>query len=172
MCEALGLGWSILKNSTEGSSGPADAARNKFRERFVIVFPQDLGSLPSLMDDDAPPEYTDEAEEMERKAKQKRNLFDSVGITLITKVLIVVDDITYLHSRNGLVELFNVLFMCRSLKQVVQTRTARQDKSMEDFIKIKGAEVSLRTIQFDGVEDIDERIKYLTDQGSDRLIIR
>jgi hypothetical protein len=82
VCEALNLGWSVLKNSTEGSSGPADAAKNKFRERFVIVFPDDLDSMPSLMDEDAPPVYTDAAEEIERKAKQKRNIFDSVGNAL------------------------------------------------------------------------------------------
>jgi len=82
ICEALNVGWTILKNSTEGSSGPADAAKNKFRERFVIIFPQDIDEMPSLTDDSEPPLYTDEAEEMARKAKQKRNLIDSVSIFL------------------------------------------------------------------------------------------
>jgi hypothetical protein len=76
---------------------------------------------------------------------------------------------TYLRTRNGLAELCNVLFMCRTMKQVIQTRTARQDKSMEDFNKIKGTEVTLRTMQFDGIMDIEQRLKYLTDQGSNPL---
>lgn len=82
ICETLGLGWSILKNSAEGSNGPADAAKNKFRERFVIVFPQDIDSMPSLMDEDEPPQYTNEAEEFARRATQKRNLFDTVGCAI------------------------------------------------------------------------------------------
>jgi len=61
--------------------------------------------------------------------------------------------------------------MCRTMKQVVQVRTARQDKSMEDLSKVRGTEVTLRSMQFDGVEDIEEKIKYLTDQGSDHQII-
>jgi hypothetical protein len=79
MCEALNLSWSIIKNSPEGSSGPADAARNKFRERFMILFPQGMDGLPDLLEDEPPPMYTDKAAEIRRKALSKRCIFDSVS---------------------------------------------------------------------------------------------
>jgi hypothetical protein len=79
MCEALNLSWSIIKNSTEGSSGPADAMKNKFRERFVILFPEDLDGLPDLTEDEPPPMYADEQAENARKAKTKRNIFDTLS---------------------------------------------------------------------------------------------
>ena|SRR5437762_3559276 len=80
MCEALNLSWSIIKNSTEGSSGPADAAKNKFRERFVILFPQNMNDLPDVMEDEPPPMYTDQRAEDARKVLTKRNIFDSVSM--------------------------------------------------------------------------------------------
>lgn len=79
MCEALNLSWSIIKNSTEGSSGPADAMKNKFRERFMILFPEDLDGLPDLTEDKPPPMYTDEQAEHTRKATTKRNIFDTLS---------------------------------------------------------------------------------------------
>lgn len=77
----------------------------------------------------------------------------------------IVNDMTHLESRNGFVELCNILFMCRSMRQIVQVRSARQDKSMEAQSKIRGTELKLRSIQFDGVENIGERLKYLAEQG-------
>jgi hypothetical protein len=55
--------------------------------------------------------------------------------------------------------------MSRSVKSVVQVRAVRQDKLMEDFSKIRGVEMSLRSIQFRGVEDINEKLEELTKQG-------
>lgn len=71
----------------------------------------------------------------------------------------------YLHIRNGLGELFTALYMVRTLRAVVQTRVVRQDKSMEDHSKIRGVEVSLRSIQFKGVQDIEEKLDILTKKG-------
>jgi hypothetical protein len=79
MCEALGLTWSIIKNSTEGSIGATDAARNRFRERFLILFPEDLDGLPDLTEDAPPPDYTDGNAESKRLAVTKRNIFDSIS---------------------------------------------------------------------------------------------
>ena len=80
MCESLNLSWSIIKNSVEGSSGLADAVTNKFRERFVILFPQDMDGLPHLAEAEPPPMYTDEAAEIKRKVMAKRCIFDSVSM--------------------------------------------------------------------------------------------
>jgi hypothetical protein len=79
LCEELNLGWSIIKNCTEGSSGKTHAAQNKFRERLVVLFPQDMDSLPNLVEDEPPPFYIDRKEEDERIAKSKRNIFDSLS---------------------------------------------------------------------------------------------
>lgn len=83
ICEALGLTWSIIKNSTEGSIGATDAARNKLRERFMILFPEDLNGLPDLSEDAPPPEYTDNNAESKRLTVTKRNIFDSVSISYL-----------------------------------------------------------------------------------------
>ena len=79
MCEALNLNWSVVKNSSEGSSGPADAVINKFRERLMILFPQDINGLPDLSQHEPPPMYTDEKAENTRKATTKRNIFDTLS---------------------------------------------------------------------------------------------
>jgi hypothetical protein len=71
-----------------------------------------------------------------------------------------------LNTRNGLVEFFNVLFLCRTLKSVVQVRVVRQDKSMEDHNKIRGTEVALRSVQFQGVQDIEEKLSELQKHGT------
>jgi len=71
----------------------------------------------------------------------------------------------FLHARNGLGELFNSIFMNRCVKSVVQVRSVRQDKSEEDFTKIRGIEVRLRTIQFGGVQNIQEKLNNLSNQG-------
>lgn len=89
MCEALGLTWSIVKNSTEGSSGKADAAQNKFRERLMVLFPQDMDALPNLVEDEPPPFYIDQKEEDARIAKAKRNIFDSLSIVFGSLALTV-----------------------------------------------------------------------------------
>ena len=167
MCEALNLSWSIIKNSTEGSSGPADAAKNKFRERFVILFPQNMDDLPDLMQDEPPPMYTDQRTEDARKVLTKRNIFDSVSmITLSNSGLIEGEDMEHLRVRNGLGELFSALYMTRSLRSVVQVRAARQDKSMEDYSKIRGVRVDLRSLQFNGVQEIEAILDDLTKKGS------
>ena len=154
MCEAINVSWSIVKNTPEGSSGPADAAKNKFRERFMILFPQDLDTLPDLMDIEPPPLYTDEKAEITRRATAKRYIFDTVS-----------EDLQFLKKRNGLGELMSALFLMRSQRSIVQVRCARQDKSMEDHTKIRGVEVQLRTIQFKGVQDIEAKLEELSKRG-------
>jgi len=72
----------------------------------------------------------------------------------------------YLHVRNGLGEFLNSIFMLRSLKSVVQVRTARQDKQpQEDLSHVRGSEIDLRTVQFQGVEDIQGKLAELTRKG-------
>ena len=90
-----------------------------------------------------------------------RSVIISVGCDLWD----LVEDMEHLQTRNGLVELFTVLFMTRTLRQVVQVRSARQDKSMEDHSKIRGDEIKLRTVQFKGVDNIEERLKEFSKQG-------
>ena len=90
LCEALNLSWSIIKNTTEGSSGPADAQRNKFRERFTILFPEDLDGLPDLLEDEPPPDYTDEKTERVMKAVRKRNIFDTLSISRVVLVCVLI----------------------------------------------------------------------------------
>jgi hypothetical protein len=75
------------------------------------------------------------------------------------------ENLEHQNSRHGLVEMFNSVFTCRTLKSVVQTRTVRQDKSMEDYSKIRGVEVTLRSLQFDGVTNIEEKLLDLTREG-------
>ena len=84
LSEMLGLSWSIVKNNTEGSTGPADAARNKYRERFVLLFPEDLDGLPNLAQEEEPPMYTDQCAEDKRKATTKRNIFDSISMLSVS----------------------------------------------------------------------------------------
>ena len=47
----------------------------------------------------------------------------------------------------------------------MQVRCARQDKAVEDYTKIRGSEIQLRTIQFKGVEDIQAKLEGLSKQG-------
>lgn len=74
-------------------------------------------------------------------------------------------DLQFLNTRNGLVEFFNVLFMCRTMKSVVQVRAVRQDKSMEDHSKLRGTEVSLKSVQFQAVQDIEQKLSDLQKHG-------
>jgi hypothetical protein len=78
-CEALDLNCTVLKNTTEGSSGATDAARNKFRERLRILMPENFHDLPSSTEDVPPPDYTDEAVDKASKAKRKSNIFDTLS---------------------------------------------------------------------------------------------
>jgi hypothetical protein len=119
------LSWSIVKNSTEGSSGATDEAKNKFRERFVIMFPQNMDDLPNLIEDEPPPMYSDQKAEDSRKVSTKRNIFDSVSMILSPDSrLTEVEDMDHLRVRNELGECFSVIYMTRSLRNVVQFRAA------------------------------------------------
>jgi len=178
LSEMLGLSWSIVKNTTEGSTGPADAARNKYRERFVLLFPEDLDGLPNLAQEEEPPMYTDQCAEDKRKATTKRNIFDSISMFSVSSrnytgssgmMLMVGENLDHQSIRHGLVELFNSVFTYRTLKTVVQTRTTRQDKSLEDHSKLRGVEVTLRSVEFEGVTNIEEKLLELTRQGTSRL---
>jgi hypothetical protein len=79
------------------------------------------------------------------------------------------EDLKYLHVRNGLVELFNSLFMCRNLKAVVQVRTPRQDKASVDPSQVRGVEVHLQSVQFEGLEDVEGRLAELSKNGTELL---
>ena len=167
MCESLNLSWSIIKNSVEGSIGLADAAKNKFRERFVILFSQNMDGLPDLSEGEPPPMYTDEAREIERKVTTKRCLFDSVSTVPCSRSLLMEgDDMEHVRVRNGFGELCNSLFMTRTMRTIVQVRVLQQDKSMEDYSKVRGVEVDLRSIQFKGIPNIEDKLDELTNKGS------
>ena len=71
----------------------------------------------------------------------------------------------FLHERNGLGELFNSLFMCHALKGVVQVRAPRQDKMSVDPAQIRGVEVQLRSIQFEGLQDVEQKLAELSKSG-------
>jgi|SRR5579859_6458283 len=75
------------------------------------------------------------------------------------------EDMGFLKVRNGCVEFLNMLFMTRTLNQVVQTRVARQDKSMEDQSKVRGVEVTLRTLQFKAINNIEEKLAEWSREG-------
>ena len=85
-------------------------------------------------------------------------------------MLMVGENLDHQTIRHGLVELFNSVFTYRTLKTVVQTRTTRQDKSMEDHSKLRGVEVTLRSVEFEGVTNIEEKLLELTRQGTSRLL--
>ena len=76
------------------------------------------------------------------------------------------ENLEHQKARPGLVELFNSVFTYRTLKTVVQTRTARREKSMEDHSKLRGVEVRLQSLQFDGVTNIEEKLLDLTREGT------
>jgi hypothetical protein len=120
----------------------------------MLLFPQNIDSLPDLMDVEPPPLYTDEKTEIMRRACAKRYIFDTVS-----------EDLQFLTKRNGLGELMSALWLMRSLRSIVQVRCARQDKAVEDYTKIRGSEIQLRTIQFKGVEDIQAKLEGLSKQG-------
>jgi hypothetical protein len=71
----------------------------------------------------------------------------------------------FLNVRNGLGELFNSLFLCRTMKTVVQVRTVRQDKPDEDHSLTRGVSVVLRSIQFQGIHDIEGKLRDFERQG-------
>jgi hypothetical protein len=48
----------------------------------MILFPEDLDGLPDLSEDAPPPEYTDNQAESKRLAVTKRNIFDSISISV------------------------------------------------------------------------------------------
>ena len=72
LCEALHLNWSIIKNSTEGSSSSADAEKNRNRERFMISFSESLDGLPDLTEISSPSTYSNDP-------AKKRMMFDQLG---------------------------------------------------------------------------------------------
>jgi hypothetical protein len=75
LCNALHLNWSIIKNSTEGSSDSSNASKNKHRERLMISFPEDLDSLPDLTAKSPPSAYSNE----QTKPAEKRMMYDELS---------------------------------------------------------------------------------------------
>ena len=132
----------------------------------MILFPQNMDDLPNLMEDEPPPMYTDKRAEDIGKVLTKRNIFDSVSMSPVPhSCLTEGEDMNPLRVRNGLGELFSALYMTRSLRSVVQVRSARQDISMEDYTKIRGVEVDLRSLQFKAVQNIEATLDDLTKKG-------
>ena len=76
--------------------------------------------------------------------------------------LIVGGDMDYLHSRSGLVEFFNVLFMTRTLRSVVQVVTTG-DGTLRD-------KVAFRSLQFQAIENIEEKLDQLGRKGINHRI--
>ena len=71
-------------------------------------------------------------------------------------------DLFQLHTRNGLVELVYTLFSHTFLKSVVQVQG---DNSM-DRSKVFGVELCLRTMEFQDIDDIDQRLKEFSAKGN------
>jgi len=80
--------------------------------------------------------------------------------------LTVGKDMYHLHIREGLVELFNRLFRYPTMKSVVQVLSKSGDTSI-DRTKVRGVEVSLRSLEFKGIQDIDETLGELDRNGVD-----
>lgn len=74
-------------------------------------------------------------------------------------------DLEYLHARNGLGELITALFTFRKLRSVSQVRCLRRDKLTEDPTQIPAVEIQMRTVQFEGVRDIHEKLTELEEKG-------
>ena len=68
-----------------------------------------------------------------------------------------------MYSREGLVALANALFVFDVVKSVVQVRT-KEDVAV-DRTKIYGTEISLRTIEFQNVPNIEPSLKELEEKG-------
>jgi hypothetical protein len=77
--------------------------------------------------------------------------------------LTIAGDLCQLHIRNGLVELVNALFSFSFMKSVVQVQM-QEDNSM-DRSKILGVELSLRTVEFKGITNINKTLKELNAKG-------
>ena len=91
-----------------------------------------------------------------------RNAFDALSTPLTTGLLTLGNDLYQSRTRGGLVSLCNTLFRLRSLKSVVQLRT---DASANNFLKVRGVEVSLRSLEFDAIDDIDSKLNELELEG-------
>jgi hypothetical protein len=111
--------------------------------------------LRDLSEDTAPPAYEDEL--AIDPSKGIGNMFNTLSMYAGVNNLKVVGDFDDLHVRDGLSELFNLVFSTRTLKGIVQVSVARRpDKSAEVNRKIRGLEVSLRSVEFTAVEDVDK----------------
>jgi len=61
--------------------------------------------------------------------------------------------------------LCNRLFRAPTLKAVVQVRTENKSKPIVGQTKIRGVQVSLRTLEIKGIDNIDERLIKLAQDG-------
>jgi hypothetical protein len=71
----------------------------------------------------------------------------------------------HLGARNGLGEFFTSIFTTRTLKGVTQVRTPIDDKQTTDLSNVKGVDVDLRTVQFNGIPDIQTKLDELERKG-------
>lgn len=75
-------------------------------------------------------------------------------------------DLNHLHNRSGLVGLCNRLFRAPTLKTVVQVRREPEDSSStEDRSNIRGVGISLRTVEFEDIANIDDKLEELGKEG-------
>ena len=59
--------------------------------------------------------------------------------------------------------------MCRNLKAVVQVRAPRQDEASVNPSQIRGVQVQLQSVQFEGLDDIEGRLAEVTKNGTQPL---
>jgi len=90
-------------------------------------------------------------------------MFDQLGINPNVNRLKVAGDLCHLHTRNGLVALVNALFSFDSVKSVVQVRM--KDDGSVDRSRILGVEISLRTIEFQHISNIEMKLKERERKG-------
>jgi hypothetical protein len=73
--------------------------------------------------------------------------------------------LNHLHNRKGLAALCNRLFRAPTLKSVVQVRTESKERSILGETKTRGVQVSLRTLELKGIENINERLTKFAQDG-------
>jgi hypothetical protein len=152
LCNALHVNCSIIKN--------------QHHERFLIKFSEDVDRLFDSTEISLPPPYSKGPTEPDKK----RMMFDQLGINPSVDYLIVAKDLCQVHIRNDLVVLINTLFSFSFMKSVVQTRM-EEDKLLNHNIENFGVEVSLRTVEFQGIKNIEMKLKELSRKGMSRFML-
>lgn len=95
----------------------------------MIILPEDLDSLSHLSSNLPAPAYTDEYTQQANEFTETWNAFDFLSTCIIMgcQCLTAGKDMYPLHTREGLVELFNRLFRYPTIKSVVQVLSKSGD---------------------------------------------